>query len=822
MPAITRPSNKAIYYTLKSLKILAIVVLVLFIGAYLYVTANKKKLIAQVTEQISEKLNGQVTIGDADITFFRSFPRIAVHVTNIEVRDTMFASHKHPFFKAKDNFFNINIFRLIAKKSPLKSLRIQDGSIYLFTDTSGYTNTYLLKGKKDPSGGPKKTAADISLNKIDLKNVRIILDDRKKEKLHDFQVDNLSVGLEDDGTDLFLSNDADMLVHSLAFNIPRGTFLKESTFTGDFKMKYGKVSQLLSFDSIDIKLAGQPFNLSGKFDLGDKNPEFSLRVHVRKADYERVKKLLPRRIDSSLSMVALDKPLDADAILHGPLRGGEPYIFANWNVKKSTLATPFLDFDDASFTGFYMNEVVAGLPRKDPNSVISISNFTASWHGLPVQSKNIQILNLTIPELTCDLHSSFPLKALNDIIPTNSLQLNSGDAAIVLNYKGPIQRNNMTNSFLNGSILFRNGNIMYTPRNVEMKALTGTLLFNNSNVYLKDLQCTVLENKIVMNGTANNILTLINTEPNRVKIDYNIYSPSLNLGAFTFLLKNRNKVTVAKKEDKKSFNKMAGQIDNMLEQSRVDVSLRAGNVVYRKFSANNLDANISLLQDRYLLNNISMNTAGGSMKLSGQLLNAGGQQHQATLNSTLTNVDVQKIFYAFNNFGQDGITSQSLEGILTSTANIAIRMDETGKVLPSSANGSVSFSLKNGALNNYEPIKKLQSFIFKNRDFDNIRFAELKDRLDISNGEIKINRMEIQSSVMSLYVEGLYSQRGNTDISVQVPLNNLKKRAEDYNPENIGTDKKVGRSIFLRGRPGSDGNVKFKLDLFNKFNKENK
>ena len=80
--------------------------------------------------------------------------------------------------------------------------------------------------------------------------------------------------------------------------------------------------------------------------------------------------------------------------------------------------------------------------------------------------------------------------------------------------------------------------------------------------------------------------------------------------------------------------------------------------------------------------------------------------------------------------------------------------------------------------------------------------------------------MEIQSSVLSFFVEGLFSPRGNTDVSVQVPFSNLKKRDEDYIPENIGVDKKGGRSIFLRGQAGSDGNVQFKLDLFKRFQKE--
>ena len=60
---------------------------------------------------------------------------------------------------------------------------------------------------------------------------------------------------------------------------------------------------------------------------------------------------------------------------------------------------------------------------------------------------------------------------------------------------------------------------------------------------------------------------------------------------------------------------------------------------------------------------------------------------------------------------------------------------------------------------------------------------------------------------------------GNTDVSIQVPLNNLKKREADYKPENIGSDAKAGASIFIRGKPGEDGNVKFKLDLFKKFRK---
>ena len=255
---------------------------------------------------------------------------------------------------------------------------------------------------------------------------------------------------------------------------------------------------------------------------------------------------------------------------------------------------------------------------------------------------------------------------------------------------------------------------------------------------------------------------------------------------------------------------MAANIDDVLEQGSLHVNLHAARLLYKKFEASNAIANVSLLPDRYIINNVSMQHAGGSISLNGSVLLGKDNDHYATANVVIENADVNKIFTAFNNFGQDGIKAENIEGKLFAKVNASLEINDEGKAYPNTIKSTVDFSLKNGALNNFEPVKKIQSFIFKKRDFDNIRFAELKDRLEIANQEIKINRMEIESSVLSMYVEGIYSMKGTTDMSIQIPLSNLKKRDENYIPENKGLNKKAGRSIFLRGRPGADGNIQFK------------
>ena len=60
----------------------------------------------------------------------------------------------------------------------------------------------------------------------------------------------------------------------------------------------------------------------------------------------------------------------------------------------------------------------------------------------------------------------------------------------------------------------------------------------------------------------------------------------------------------------------------------------------------------------------------------------------------------------------------------------------------------------------------------------------------------------------------------STDLSIQVPLSNLKKRDKDYKPENVGVDSKVGPSVFIRATNNKEGKLKISYDQFKKMRKK--
>ena len=189
-----------------------------------------------------------------------------------------------------------------------------------------------------------------------------------------------------------------------------------------------------------------------------------------------------------------------------------------------------------------------------------------------------------------------------------------------------------------------------------------------------------------------------------------------------------------------------------------------------------------------------------------------------TTDIQLQQLNIQQLFRAFDNFGQDGMTADNLRGNLTATVHISTQLRKrNSRVVREGMNGHMDFSLKNGAIVNHKGLAQVKVLFLKDRDMSNIRFDELKDRIDIYPHSLYINRMEIQSTAVTLFVEGLYDfEKKNTDILIQVPLSNMKKRDKDYKAKNKGVNAKTGRSVLIRAENDDKGEVIFAPTLSKK------
>ena len=788
--------------------------LLIYVGIYLYVSLHKKELINQVRTLLKEHIKSDVAIGNIGLDFFTHFPLMAVQLSSVSIRDTLYAEHHTPFLEAREVYLRINIVRLATKKNPLTGLRIENGSLNIFTDTAGRSNRYLFSAKKDSSSTGRMS--ETGINNIELENVGISMINQRLQKLIDLEVKSFNCDIRYDSNQAILHIRNRIFIHQLGFNLAKGSYLREKTLEGNYTLRFMETQKILAFKNILLHVQGHPFRFDGQFHFAKPSP-YSFTVSTPAIDLSFAASLLTPRIAHSLGRFTVSKSVKASATITGSFQPGEPLVQVGFTATHNDVQTPLAHFVNSSFSGTYTNELAPGLPRTDENSAIQINGFKGNMEGIDLQSDSIRFNNLIQPLVICDLRSDFELATLNNLLGSHSFQLKSGRGKLDIHYKGPLTDTTNVTPDVHGVLLMERGRLLYRPRGINMNDCTGVVSFEGADASVQNMHCLIADNRITMNGRIAQLLTLMKSEPEKIGLNWTVSSPSLNLESFTDLLQARSRPGETEKRRGK-FASIASQIDRMMDQSTIDLDLRAARLHYRRFAASDFKAIVHLDKDKWTLRKVSCQHAGGMFALNGTI-SPQGRYNLASLQATFNNIDIHRLMYAFDNFGQQGISSDNIQGKLTADATVHMLLKKTDKVIVSDMAGIVNFSLKEGALLNYEPMQNLQSY-FAKRDMNHIYFAELKDRLTISEGDIDISKMEIQSTAFSIVVQGVYSLRGRTNITIQVPLSNLKKRNDSYIPVNRGTEAKRGMSIFLRGRPDKDGRIRFRYDPFKKFRKK--
>jgi hypothetical protein len=311
-----------------------------------------------------------------------------------------------------------------------------------------------------------------------------------------------------------------------------------------------------------------------------------------------------------------------------------------------------------------------------------------------------------------------------------------------------------------------------------------------------------------------NLFSLMNKDDKQIHIDWNVRSNKINGNDFRSFLKKRSG-NVAVKKRKMLLSETLSHITRILENSSMELNVRAGQFVYNKFSATDLRTSLELNDDAINIRDVQLKHAGGAIEAHGVLRNE-TSSNPFSFQATLVQLDLARVLDAFDNFGQKAINSQNIQGILSADMNLQGEVTQKLQLIPDSTRGQIDFNLQQGRLVHFEPLQKISQTVFKNRNFSDIRFADLHDLFVVKANRITINRMEIRSTLITMFVEGEYDMKRGADLSIQVPLSNLKNREADHLPENRGIHSKTGPSAMLRAKNGDDGKLKISWDPFKK------
>lgn len=783
---------------------------IIWIAVAAYVYSHKKELLQAVSSQLNDNLRGKLTIGRMEPSLIRGFPGISVSLEDVLLRDSLWEQHKHDLLKARNVYIAINAFSILSGSPAIQDIRIHEGSVYLFTDSTGLRNTDIFRKKSgqdrgEGGGGEKR------IYRISMKKVALTVDDRLKNKLFKFNVDDFLGRIYYKGEGWEGKVKLRSGVESFAFNLEKGSFLKNKALAMDLDLLYNDDSHLLTVPKQKIRIDKNNLMVGGTFGFGDNSSDFELDVEAPSIVFREAGSLLSAHIASKLAPYDLKDPISAKASIKGKLKnGGEPLINVSWNVKDNTLHTGGLIISDCSFSGIYNNEWVKGKGRDDANSVILFRDLKGKYYDIPFNAASVQIEDLKNPVFTGKFQSAFPLGKLNQILGINTFMFSSGNADLDLTYKAPFDQDNKGERFINGYIRIRSAKANYKPRNLSLKEMNMDMDFKGRDLIIRNLRVKSATSSLSMEGSVKNFSNLYYSDPEKMLINWQVKSPKINLNEFMGFVARRKPAFTAAAGSDHSAKKISSTLEKILALASMQMDVNIGTLIYKNFQATDVRADMTLRQSGITISNMSLRQGGGSLSLKGNL-DQSGTVNRFNVNSKINNVNVEKLFYAFDNFGQDAIVSRNLRGAFFGGTSISGSMNNEGGIIPGSFRGTVNFDIRNGALIDFEPMTKLGAFAFPKRDFSNIRFTSLRNTLDIRGNKVLIPPMAVRSTVLNVFLEGVYSFSTGTNIAIRIPLRNPGKD-EEISDKALKRERDLkGIVINLRALDGDDGKVRFRL-----------
>ena len=226
--------------SLRILSVLIALVLLAFIGGWIYLKQHKKQVIAYIESEAKKGLNGgSLHIGDINIGFRHTFPRVAFTIDTLTLRDSLWSHHRHDLISATRVYATLDFFKLIVGKINIGRVQLQNPKIYIYTDTSGYTNTSIFK-KNNP---PKKEAPqNLDYPILQINNGTLAIDKKDNNKFFGYEIRNLECKIHGDPGDRSLKIDIDLdcKVQRMTFNQEKGPFLANKTVAGEFQIFFNK------------------------------------------------------------------------------------------------------------------------------------------------------------------------------------------------------------------------------------------------------------------------------------------------------------------------------------------------------------------------------------------------------------------------------------------------------------------------------------------------------------------------------------------------------------------------------------------------------
>ncbi|MDF2448926.1 MAG: AsmA family protein [Bacteroidota bacterium] len=783
--------------------ILFLLVCIVIGTVFVTVTFYKKELTNLLISGLKDNYGLTLKSESIRVSLFANWPNTSLQFRNIIVANDL--QPNEILLQAESLSLSFNIEKLFHKEFIVNSISIKHGNINLVKGVDGIKNYEFVR--KD-SVLDSQSSILFELKRVNISETNFCFFNKRYRKKIDFLLKDNEIKFENfaDGMDAHLTGQ--VLIKGLLFREEKGAFLSNTPADLNLKARICfPRKEIFIHEPSYAEIGKHRYALSAFVELKDRK-HLTLSIANPIANYLDVISLLNPGVKKGLSKIKVKKPVDARALIMVEIgEQQDPIVIIHASSSKNNveIGTSGVPYTNIAFQASVISLHPSLKMGDGDHAKVILKPLSGKIYDFGFNGA-LTVHNFTDPFIVVNAQLDVDAKKIK-LKPSQALDL-KGMANIRLNYRGPVNKLN-DEEFLDKPMSLKAkikfSDVCYQEKGKPyLYCVSGNASVNNNLLKFDNLALKTDGGDFTLKGSVNNFVKYTLGFANGFKASLNASS---NYFDVTGYLKKSVKGREVEENDTTK-NKMQNFLSDE-SKFEFDVSMAVKKLVIRKVEASN--ASISLYYKDKLLDIKSLNakTCKGSVSATGSIYDL--KKIKASIQTE--SISVNQMFEEFENFGQKAIEGKNLSGNISLSANVKMELNDNMEVDGNTIKGKIDFKIRDGRLINYEPLQNISNFIFKNRDFEDISFTELHETLIVDGFKMDIKEMEIASSVLNLYMSGIYHFKDNSNINILLPWSNLKKRSKNYLPKNSGKSQEDSKGLKLNysGYPG-----KLKLGLGHK------
>ncbi len=735
-------------------------IIALFAVAIIAAWLLEDKIKQTIVTELNERIDAPVKInGGIHLSLFKHFPYASLTFSDVVIDDKLRKGKK--LAQLKEISLLCNIFSLFSEQVEFKKIVVRDGEVNLYKDEAGRANYLIFKPQKDSTA----KAMAVQLNKAELKRVKLNYTDKTQGSLFAVMVTQASLkGMFQEANFVL---DAACKVNVQKALVNGEHFLEGKEVSAEVTINVDKANQRYDFNKGKIAIGESEFAVNGFFASVKTGTQVDFKLTNEGKDFRQLIALFPEGIKQNLADADGSGEYSVSATVKGIVgKSVLPAINIAASLKNSEVKlgkyNKLLKEVNASAT-YEMD--AAG------NDKIVISNFDCKLNEQPFHFK-LTINQLKDPSFNFFANGVLQLEELSPFVPDSVVQ-DIGGAITFTNFTLSGRKSDFTdveNSTLTGGGKFALNGVEFRNNGITYGNIGGVLTYDKQLIEAQNFTLNFLSTDFAFTGTIENLFAFAynlskKRSSNGVVLGVNgqVKAQTFNLSGIldAYNRKNRPQAQLREKINIREVLSMKGNLN-----------VEIGRFIYNKMEFADLRTNLQVAPGLIRINELTTRAMSGDVKATGLVSFTPANDLNLRCDIRAVGLSLPTIFQQCENFGQTTLTDKHLKGTITTALSFDATWRNYKELDQQALTAIVDFSIKDGELIKFEPLRAASKFI-RLEELEDIKFSELANTIKIANGRLDLPEFEIKSSALNLIIYGYHYFDNTVDYHFKINLHKL-------------------------------------------------